>query len=174
MIPFLIAVIVLLFVVAAVFSLLRSKRRSSNRRNGPLVQTGIKAIDLFLPIPVGADVLLSGDAIAGTRVFLFLDAAIGDLECWANDLQETLPKFPEIYIVADVTTAELKKHLIGEAMDANDVVFAVTSHARFLTTFRHRFERCERHPMPSIPSQHSWSQLIFRPRNLTSKLSVRC
>lgn len=124
------------------------------QRKGPLIETGLKAIDLLVPIPVGGDVIISGDAQSGTRVLgmemiyrlmnhprqkfqvvLYLDQAMADVEAWVQDLQESLPAFSNRFILPVVSTATIQQQLSDMACGGGVAIFAASNSERFLYGF---------------------------------------
>lgn len=63
-----IVLVIAVVFVGVVFALYILIRKGVNRHGSGIVETGLKAVDLFVPIPLGGDVLLSGEPHAGVRV----------------------------------------------------------------------------------------------------------
>lgn len=120
-------------------------------RRSPLIETGLKAIDLLVPISVGSDVLISGDPESGIRVLgmelaqrlmshprqkfhvvLYLDEALDDLDSWVLELQESLPSFDNRIVVRSVSSSDIQNQLLACGNSAGFAVFAISRSDRFL------------------------------------------
>ena len=142
--PVLVIVCVAL-IAGCVFLMHRMGRRS------PLIETGLKAIDLLVPIPVGGDVLISGDAQSGIRVLgielanrlmshsrptchvvFYLDEAMADVESWVLEMQESLPSLTQRFVVPTVSTAEIQRQRSAAGRAHGVAIFAASRSERFL------------------------------------------
>lgn len=120
-----------------------------------MLQSGLKAIDLLAPIPIGGDVLVSGDKRSGARmlgielvyrmlnrpgrafpVIVFLDTQTEDLEVFTRQLQESIPTLTEIVKTPSISADDIRRHratlpreLVGSAL------FAFSRNEKFISAF---------------------------------------
>ena len=150
-----IVLVVLVVFVGVVFALFVLIRKRTNQHGSGIVETGLKAVDLFVPIPLGGDVLLSGEPHAGVRVLgtelafrlansprqpfrviMFLDSELDDLENVCKELRETLPMVKQIFIAPVVTAEDIRQQRVQASVFKQDALFAISKNARFLHEFR--------------------------------------
>jgi hypothetical protein len=169
--------IVAVLVTGATICLLRysvSARRS--KRRSPIVDTGLKAIDLFTPIQIGCNVLISGDKGCGNtalgteiahrlmnhplrkfQVVFYLDELLPDVDSQVEEIKETLSKLSDRYVVPVVTVSDIEQHLSSVVADGGLAVFAVSTNERFLHFF-HQAVRTVRES--SVDSTHLTSFVV--------------
>lgn len=140
------------------------------RGGGPLIETGLKAVDLFVPIPVGGDVLISGDAQSGIRVLgielahrlmnhprhkfhvvLYLDQAMADVDSWVLELQESLPSFSNRFVVPAISTAEIQQQQSAAGRGPGVAIFAVSRSERFLYSFHEAIRTARETATTTVP-----------------------
>jgi hypothetical protein len=126
----------------------------SSDMSSQIFYTGLKAVDLFAPIPLGGDILISGEPKAGARVLgsemsfrlanhprggmhvtVFLDSAIEDAAAYQAEFKESVSGSVELVTVAAVTPADILKHL-GSASPLGSGVVGITKNESFVTGFR--------------------------------------
>lgn len=126
----------------------------SNYREG-IIETGLKAIDLLVPLHIGDDILLSGEAksgakvfgnelayrlmklpVGGFRVFILLDSALDDLEIRASELQEVMPNSQDIFIRSAVTATDIRELRSQRTSHNQDAFFCISESERFIDLFR--------------------------------------
>ena len=129
-----------------------SKKSSDCSR---VIHTGVRAIDLFAPIPCGGDVLISGDPKAGTkvlgkelavrlmntsndsfRVIIYLDEEITEVEAQALELKELMPSLKNIYVTNSIGYNDLSQLLSQPTSCAKDAVIACSDRSSFVHFFR--------------------------------------
>jgi hypothetical protein len=151
-IPILSVILVFLGVMVGLLVLIL-KRGSSH--GSEIVETGLKAVDLCVPIPLGGDVLLSGEPHAGVRilgtelayrlansprrpfrVIIFLDSELDDLENVCKELRETLPALKQIFVAPVVTAEDVREQRVQGPVSRRDALFAISKNARFVHEFR--------------------------------------
>ncbi|MEZ6128423.1 MAG: hypothetical protein R3C59_07055 [Planctomycetaceae bacterium] len=137
--------------IGMITGLLASKRLKASYRN-ELLDTGLRAIDLFLPIPAGGDILLTGDTESGTvvlanelafrfqqsgrhHVVYYVDDALPDADTRYAELKELLPNLSEMRLILMISETELQEQL-ATAGRRDVVVFVATESERFMQTFR--------------------------------------
>ncbi|MEZ6032881.1 MAG: hypothetical protein R3C17_07300 [Planctomycetaceae bacterium] len=138
----------ILWFIARTFKAYRS------RRNSPVLKTGLKAIDLFTPLRIGGDVLISGDKGSGCkllgteiafrllnhprrkfRVVCYVDEKLADIDAQVAELKESLPTLNDRYVVSVVTASDLQGHLSRDIPDDGVAIFAVSTNERFVHFF---------------------------------------
>lgn len=142
-------------VAAAILWLVRRTHAGfGSGRHTPVLETGLKAIDLFTPIRIGGDVLISGDKGSGCkllgteiafrllqhprrkfRVVYYLDEKLADIDAQVAELKESLPTLNDRYIVSVVTASDIQGHLNPDIADDGVAVFAVSTNERFVHFF---------------------------------------
>lgn len=119
------------------------------------IESGLKALDLFVPLQPGDDILVSGEAKSGAkilgnelayrlmslpvrrfRVFIFLDSELEDLESRARELQEIMPDFQDIFIRSTVTATEIRELRSQSTSSSQDALFCISENERFIHVFR--------------------------------------
>ncbi len=125
-------IVAIVVIAGAFFGLTVLIRRRRNGQGPMIVETGLKAVDLFAPILVGSDVLLSGDPRAGVRVLatelayrlamspqhpfrviIYLDSELDDIENVCKELRETLSTIKQIFISPSITSADIQEQRSG-------------------------------------------------------------
>lgn len=112
------------------------------------IETGLRAVDLFAPLPLGGDVLLRGEPKSGPRVLgtelalrlsrrpggglrttVFLDAAVADAADYEAEFRETVPA-ADLVVADAITPDRFRGHLASRPFSLGNAVFAV-SHGRY-------------------------------------------
>lgn len=133
------------------------------------IETGLKAVDLFAPIPLGGDILVTGDPKAGARlvgtelvcrfarrsgdfhgVSAFLDPAVADAEDYAADLQDAVPVGAELISAETIPVERIRQANGVSAPPLGNVVFAFSHRASYLDAFRQAV-RSVRFASPRVP-----------------------
>lgn len=119
------------------------------------IETGLKAIDLLVPLHIGDDILVSGEAKSGSkvlgnelayrlmrlpngrfRVFIFLDSTLEDLEIRAREFQDIMPDFRDIFIRSAVTATEIRELRSQKTSRFRDVFFCISESEHFIHVFK--------------------------------------
>jgi F0F1-type ATP synthase beta subunit len=149
-------VVIAIVAVGLGFQLYRKRTRHSRNSH---IWTGLRTIDVFVPIARGQSVLVSGDEKAGARVLgtelmyrlihhpdenfhvlYYVDSTLGDLEDWKKELQTTLPKLASYQIVSGVNSDALVQAIRGGS--AKQVaVFALSFQQSFLDSFHRAIDQ---------------------------------
>jgi len=156
-----------------VWSFFKSKRSSGHSR---VIHTGLRAIDLFAPIPCGGDVLISGDLKSGTmvlgkelavrlmnspddsfRVIIYLDEGIAEVESQALELKEVMPSVKSIYVSDSISHGEISKQLSQSTPSAKDVIIACSERSSFIHLFREAIAQAR----TALNSPHSLTSFVF-------------
>ena len=117
------------------------------------LETGLRAVDLFAPIPLGCDILVSGEPKSGGRilgtelalrrsrlpkkppkVIAFLDATVPDADDYEAEFKETVPGV-ELLRVPSVSAETLKPHLAHRPFSLGNAVFAFGQEPWFIEGF---------------------------------------
>ncbi len=144
---------VILAVGFVILLVLLTSKRSINQRFG-IVDTGLKAVDLLVPIPVGRNVLVSGDKGAGVRllateiayrlanlprdafrVMIYLDPDLDELQAIRTELHESLPGIQTIFVTPAVTSQDIRQQRSLPSVLGRDAVFVISNHDRFVHLF---------------------------------------
>lgn len=131
---------------------------------GKLLQTGLRVLDVFVPLPKGKDILLTGDPGSGTvtlanelawrfhhetaakhKVVYFLDLRLSDIEERQLEIAESLPMLPRPIACSSVAEIKLLNEL-EQTPGKSLVVFAATEESSFLTTLRDTVRRVREQP----------------------------
>lgn len=113
-------------------------------------ETGLRAIDLFVPLPLGGDILVTGPEGSGWivlghelayrfithpnqryRVVYFIDEGLADLKTRTDELDELLPMLTSRPVVSAVTERDLQE----QVDERHTVVFVASENERFLQTY---------------------------------------
>jgi F-type H+-transporting ATPase subunit beta len=148
---------ILLLLIAGAFVLLAGLiiglRRILRRPSG-IVDTGLKAVDLLVPLPIGGDVLVSGEPRAGARllgtelayrlanmprnafrVVIYLDSELAEIEAICKEMQEALPSVKTIFVTTQVTAQDIRDQRKLPSMLGRDAIFAISNEERFVQLF---------------------------------------
>lgn len=117
------------------------------------LDTGLRAIDLFAPVPLGGDVIVSGEPKSGGRILgtelalrlsrlsgrppkvvAFLDAAVPDADDYEAEFKEAVPGV-ELLRVPSVSVEMLKPRLSHRPFSLGNAVFAFSHEPWFLEGF---------------------------------------
>lgn len=118
------------------------------------LETGLRAVDLLAPIPLGGDVLVSGEPKSGARilgtelvfrlsrlpkkppkVLAFLDTTDPEADGYEVEFKETVPGV-ELMRVPSVSAETLKPHLAHRPFSLGNAVFAFSREPSFIEGFR--------------------------------------
>lgn len=118
------------------------------------LHTGLRAIDVFLPLPTGGDVLLTGDHRSGIPtlanelawrflhdsrfrhdVVYVLDSALADLEERITEISEQLPMLTSPIVTATVSKLDLQDE-IDRCANNNLVIIVATENPAFQQSAR--------------------------------------
>jgi len=166
----------LLIALVATFGLLVGIRRLLVlRRSRRVIETGLKAVDLFAPILRGGDILITGDEGAGSivlgselayrlmnlparhhHVLYYLDDASYDIDERVQELDEVLPALTHRYIVPVVTADHVQQHLSDVRRGSDTMIFAASMNTRFLEIFQESIRQV-REDAPGAGSVTSFS-----------------
>lgn len=123
--------------------------------NNSVIDTGLRAVDLFAPIPLGGDYLVAGEPKSGPRVLglelltrlsrragnpprtcVFLDTAVPDAEAFASEIEAAVSGAAELFRVDSVAAETLVHVLVQKPFSLGNAVFAFSLDSAFLDTFR--------------------------------------
>lgn len=143
----------------------RTFKAYRSRRSSPVLKTGLKAIDLFTPLRIGGDILISGDKGSGCkllgtemafrllkhprrkfRVVYYVDEKLADIDAQVAELKESLPTLHDLHVVSVVTASDIQGHLNSDIADDGVAIFALSTNERFVHFF-HEAVRAVREPM---------------------------
>lgn len=117
------------------------------------IETGLRAVDLFAPLPLGGDVIISGEPKSGARVLgtelalrlanapsaalhvtLFLDSSVADVADYEKEFSETVPS-AKLVVTEGMSPEILRAHLSARPFSSGHAVFAVSQNRFFLADF---------------------------------------
>ena len=148
----------LLLLIAGAFvlfagSIVVGLRRILRRRSG-IVDTGLKAVDLLVPIPLGGDVLVSGESGAGVRllgtelayrlahmprngfrVVIYLDSELAEIQAICKEMQQALAGVKSIFVTPQVTSQDIRDQCSLPSKLGRDAIFAISNQDRFVQLF---------------------------------------
>lgn len=126
-------------------------KSSSSSTQSPIIETGLRAIDLLAPIPHGGDISVTGEMKAGTkvlanelayrlmnfqhdafRVVIFLDNEFESVDVQLREMQEYFPSLQDICVTASVSVQDIHAHLSPKSALKHDAVFAWAGSERFV------------------------------------------
>jgi F-type H+/Na+-transporting ATPase subunit beta len=121
-------------------------------RSSHLIETGLRAIDLFAPVSYDTDVLLTGQPHSGIKILanelayrlakqtvhvaIYVDSSMIESDKAWQELQEYSQVLKHTYICSDISHRDIQSHRQAPESSAHDAIFAVASSPRFIDTFR--------------------------------------
>lgn len=142
---------------------------SATALNKTFIETGLKAVDLFAPVPLGGDILVTGEPKAGARIVgtelacrfarrpgefsgvtAFLDPAVADAEDYAADFKDAIPADAELISTERIPAERIRQVGGLSAPPLGNVVFAFSHRTSYLDAFRQAV-RSARFASPKVP-----------------------
>jgi len=176
--------------VIAVFGLLFAILRLvfiRKRHHESFIRTGLKAVDLFAPLPRGGDILITGGEGTGSTILgyevarrllqhphenfavtFFLDAGLPDLETRTAEMDDVLPTLTNRLTVTNIGEDDVARHL-PESKSAYSVIFVASDDQRFLQMFRDTIRRVRE----DLPSARRLTTVTVTGCDLTSDFDAR-
>ncbi len=130
-----------------------------------IIETGLRSVDLLVPLAVGSDELVCGDPRSGVRILgteialrlaslsvdpfhvvIYLDSGLAEVDKVVAELQDAALFLKSVHVVEAVSSPLLQRHREERQGRKRDAVFAVSSNTRFVHGFRQaiHFERSDR------------------------------
>ncbi|TWT91157.1 hypothetical protein [Stieleria varia] len=159
MFPLIIGIVFVALVVIALFAVMRSRTSPTQAKsypaNLPVLDTGLKAIDLLAPLPRSGDVLISGDPGAGAKTIAgemmyrlqnhpslpyqtlcLLDAGSKDAEVMSAEFSETLPDSIQRRMVQSIATRDVMDLVQQSSRESRCAIVVFSQDERFIHLFR--------------------------------------
>ncbi len=127
---------------------------TKRRKGDSFIPTGLKAVDLFAPLPRGGDVVITGGEGTGStvlgyelarrllehpqedfRVFFYMDERLSDLEVRIAEMDDILPALTNRFTVKSISDDDIQQCLF-ESGSKHTVVFVASDGQRFLEIAR--------------------------------------